>query len=431
MILSLLIACGTGSVTLDAALSAPCADGFVLAEDGYCYPETDDTGTDPDSGSETGGETDDSGETGTDTDSGSETGETRDDSGSETGEDTETGGETGDDTGEPEEVDPGAYNELDVVTVDVGVVHYCAMDSWGYVNCVADGLPELEVPADLLPERFVDVAASNYYSCGILDDGLGTVECWGDAASYGTVPSSYFVAIDSMATNLSTLVDFSCGVTTSGAVECWGEDVPAEVASAPTSDVSDLCVGGYGGMSFLCTQSDTDGAVSCMNMGLDASLDSAASSGRIVEGSLTCGGSQSCGILADEFGVSTGEIDCWGMAGDGWGTVGGPFTGADDDDVGEIGYSDTTSSSFFVSVTASHFWNCAADSDGYYGCFGNAVSMGSDPNGEILTVSNVVINADLNDALFTYVSAGEGGGCGVDTQDGAWEVNCWGDYYGW
>jgi hypothetical protein len=340
--------------------------------------------------------------------------------------------------------------------VYVGAIHYCAKDVTGFVSCFTDpretGYEEYQVPTtpeDLTAVTFSDVSVNQYYSCGIREDDQ-TVECWGDTDSIGTVPTSTtFDTISSIPSDESTSYLWTCGATTTGTVECWGglddsgnETVPGEIAAAGLTDVSDLCIGGYGGMSFLCTQDETDGDVSCMNIDLDDSLDSATSEGPIVDGTLTCGKEQACGILADEFGISTGEIDCWGLewevdgvATDSFGTVAGPFTGEDD----EV-YYETDATSLFDTVAAGPHWNCATATDGTFGCFGSTLSSTYGLNDEILSEDNIDDNSTLEGAIFTHLSLSGaaldrdptlGGGCGVDIQTGGSVVNCWGYFFDW
>lgn len=409
-LLTALLACGTGAISLVAPVAPatpPCAEGYFRGRDGNCYPESED--------SDSGGDTS-TRETGIpDTGPGEDTGPDTEDTGVETGDseaDTEDTGADTEDTGEPA---PGAYNEMDVVAVEVGILHYCAMDSWGYVSCSSDGIPEFEVPAELSAVTFTDIAVNSLYSCGIREDDL-TVECWGDAPSIGAIPSSSFTAIASIADDLSTFFDFSCGITVSGAVECWGDEdeIPEEIGEVPAG-ASDLCLGGYGASSFICTQSAEDGTVGCLNMGLDESLDEAGSSAAIIDGSLSCGSEQACGILDDGLGT----IDCWGIewesdgvAVDSYGTVVGPFTGS------------------YTAVSAGPHWNCAATSSGAYECFGNSLSERDGANEEIWTSDNAFENPTLATAAFSNLSVSDGGGCGVDTQYGSREVNCWG-YHNW
>lgn len=294
-----------------------------------------------------------------------------------------------------ESYDPGEYNSEDVVFVDVALSHYCAMDSWDYVYCT--GGDEFTVPADLETAKFLDISVNDAYNCGILLD--GTVECWGPEAV--AEPEGTFLKIDSYSAETNSAR--SCGVRTDGSVSCWGANAPTETVGEEGS--KDVCLGGWNANNaFVCVQ-NADGAVTCQGIGASTQgiggssdsndrFDAAASEDAIVEGSLSCGARQSCGILEG------GSIDCWGEewsengeAVDDLGTVVGPFGNSD----------------VFISVATGYNFNCGVKDNGTVQCFGS----GADE----LLVDEDAVWSDL------YASGGEV--CGIDIQDGTSQVSCW------
>ena len=63
------------------------------------------------------------------------------------------------------------------------------------------------------------------YTCGV--NSSGGVECWG-AGSHGQAnpPSGVFESVSAGGSH-------ACGITSSGSIECWGDDTYGQVSGAP------------------------------------------------------------------------------------------------------------------------------------------------------------------------------------------------------
>jgi alpha-tubulin suppressor-like RCC1 family protein len=120
--------------------------------------------------------------------------------------------------------------------VSVGSTHVCGVTTDGAAYCWGNTVrrgngwqvssePPILVPGGL---HFTTVSAANSFSCGLTSD--GNAYCWGSnaggrlgiGASMMSSASPVRVAGELEFTALSSGIFFSCGVTTRGAMYCWG-----------------------------------------------------------------------------------------------------------------------------------------------------------------------------------------------------------------
>ncbi len=214
---------------------------------------------------------------------------------------------------------------------------------------------------------FTQVSGGFDHSCGI--DSTGAVQCWGyNNHGQSTPPSDTF-------TQVSAGWHHTCGIDSSGSVQCWGSDIYGQ--STPLAGTFAQV---SGGQSHTCGI-DSSGSVQCW--GHDYYGQSTPPSGTFTQ--VSGGQYHTCGI------DSTGSVQCWGR-----------------DDYGES----TPPAGTFTQVSAGYRYTCGIDSSGSVQCWGyDNYGQSTPPSG-----------------TFTQVSAGGEHTCGIDSTG---SVQCWGyDAYG-
>jgi len=233
---------------------------------------------------------------------------------------------------------------------------------------------------------FATVSAGNLSPCGVTTG--GAAYCWGDN-SYGelgngtTTTSLTPVAVSgglSFATlNAGSFVS-TCGVTTSGAAYCWGDNQQGELGIGSITGPQ-TCVGVYSHGSGAC------------------SLTPVAVSGGLSFATVSASYLSTCGV------TTGGAAYCWG-----------------DNSFGQLGNGTTTSSATpvavsgglsFATVSAGLSSACGVTTGGAAYCWGlNVSELGNAP---------VAVSGGVS---FATVSVGGIAICGVTTSGAAY---CWGD----
>ena len=149
-----------------------------------------------------------------------------------------------------------------------------------YLDCVTPVTPP--------PPVFTAIAAGAYHTCGLTTS--GSAECWGqDYDGESTPPSSTFTAI-------SAGNSHNCGLLVDGSVECWGEDLQGQ-STPPSSTFTAISAGD----SHTCGLR-TDGTAECW--GSDGYGQSTPPDGTFT--AISAGANHTCGLDA------TGWAVCWG-----------------------------------------------------------------------------------------------------------------------
>jgi alpha-tubulin suppressor-like RCC1 family protein len=286
------------------------------------------------------------------------------------------------------------------------------------------------------------IAAGEYHTCAIA--GSGDAYCWGEndngALGDGTDDDSdgdgpQLVIGGHEWASISAGHDVSCGITTSGAAYCWGENDDGELGDGTTDDSDEsgpqLVIGGHEwkmvsvGDEHVCGVT-TSGAAYCWGENNNGALGDGTYgdtledgpslvAGGINWGSISAGLWHTCGLSA------SGVAYCWGAddAYEGAGQLGnGPDEG--DTNVPEAVFGGLS----FTAIDAGDFHTCGVTvgGDGY--CWGEG-SSGQVGNGTFLdeNQSPMLVSGELE---WSYIDPGDDHTCGVTTSGAAY---CWGLNY--
>ena len=126
------------------------------------------------------------------------------------------------------------------VAVAAGSGHTCGLLDDGTVQCRGDDAHgQSRVPPAPSGSVYIAVTAGDAHTCGLLDS--GAVQCWGDAASGATLhqpgpfadppaairsvsPQPQASSVTARGAVLAGGYDYSCGLLSTGAVHCWGNN---------------------------------------------------------------------------------------------------------------------------------------------------------------------------------------------------------------
>jgi alpha-tubulin suppressor-like RCC1 family protein len=279
-------------------------------------------------------------------------------------------------------------------TLALGSGHVCQV-SGGAAACWGDGsVGQLGNGGGSSPDQavtvggshnFVSIVAGASHTCALDADGVAW--CWGvnaqgqlgtgtladaqcGAFPCQTVPAP--VATDAHFQQLTAGRDFTCGLTTSGSVLCWGANDARQLG---TNSVEDSCEG------LLCSHSPVAAAVGKTFVAIGSSLNF------------------TCAI------ASTGVVSCWGLNPNNHHFTDEPVV--------------VDEARIFGRVAGGGLHSCALDLDGAAWCWGiDALGAGS------ATLESAKPVPVTGGHTFTALASGRYSSCGVDQDGGAW---CWGD----
>lgn len=188
-------------------------------------------------------------------------------------------------------------------TISAGASHTCALDRnqeiwcWGDNSAdqlgqgpgsTAHGTTPVKVMGGL---KFTDVSAGRYFTCGLTT--TQDVYCWGDntlaavgAASGLTVPSPSKVALAGKFTAIFSGADHACAVDTAGLMLCWGLNNLNQLNTQVATTTPSWCG-------------------NCSTIPMQVQSGVPAMQGKIAKTPLA-GNGYTCAV------VTTGETICWG-----------------------------------------------------------------------------------------------------------------------
>jgi alpha-tubulin suppressor-like RCC1 family protein len=330
----------------------------------------------------------------------------------------------------------------------LGRQHFCGITPTGILKCWgANEFGQLgDSKGTYEPEPVIIDSGTNYtkisagsssyylqYSCGITSSGV--LKCWGNNDSYqlgdGTTSSRFSPThIDPSTTynQISTGAAFSCGITTSGILKCWGANdfgqlgdgtnTPKPTPSAIDTGTTYSKVAANG--NYACGISNS-GNLKCWGI---KQFGTSMSMNYFVPTQIDSG-TQYSSVSASGFGLKNttcavttlGQLKCWG-----------------DNSFGQIGDGTTTprsapieidSSSNYIAVAVGGGFVCGITSTKALKCWGlnNLGQLGDGTSADKITPTIVDPNTRYN-----QISAGYYRACGITEDD---DLKCWGTNNAW
>ena len=321
-----------------------------------------------------------------------------------------------------------------VTAISAGDYHTCALTSGGGVKCWGDnyfgelgngthGTQFTEAPGDVsgLTNGVIAISAGSYYTCALTS--VGGVKCWGrndvgalgDGTNFARATPVDVLGLTSGVIAISTGVEQTCALTSTGGVKCWGDNYLGELGDgtefprATPVNVLGLTSGVkfiVSGTSHTCALTSV-GGVKCWGFGYgDKPVDVSGLPSEVV--AISAGSYYTCAL------TSSGGVECWGdnnFGGLGDGTTTDRWTPGD-----VIGLTGGVSA-----ISAGGLQTCALTSGGGIKCWGRNDNgqLGDGTTTERLTPVDV---SGLTSGI-RAISSGEFHTCGLTVSGG---VKCWG-----
>jgi alpha-tubulin suppressor-like RCC1 family protein len=279
-----------------------------------------------------------------------------------------------------------------VVEIAAGVTHSCAVVSTGNVKCwgfnqygqLGDSSTTTRLsPVDVagLPTTAVDVAAGDYHTCALANN--GAVRCWGfnqygqlgDRTTNSSAQPTQVAAVDTGAVSVTMGASHTCSLDSAGGISCWGRNLNGQLGDGTTID-----------RTFPVN-------VSGLTFGVKA---------------VAAGDFHTCALTL------SGAVKCWGLNGNG--QLGNGTNVDSIDPVGVIGLS-----SGVIAIAAGEAHTCALTAAGAVKCWGSAL-YGQLGNGSTVDRRSPVDVTSLGSGVVS-IAAGEVHTCVVLAGGG---VSCWG-----
>ena len=277
-----------------------------------------------------------------------------------------------------------------------GYNHSCAITASGVLKCwgantsgqignnsLNDAYTPSAVTQASAEDTYSSVSAGYYYSCGVTTS--GTLKCWGEnnlgqLGTGNTTPSTTPTPIDEGTSYLtvSAGLQHACGITAlTHQVKCWGVNSYGEVGNGATSGVS---------TPTLIDSSNTYQFISA-------------------------GAFHTCGI------TTSGVLKCWGHNSSG--QIGNGVANSTD----ILTPTPISENSTYIAVSAGGSHTCGITSSGALQCWG-ANASGQIGNGVANSTNILTPTPPSGTDSYTSVSAGNSHTCGITTTG---VLKCWGD----
>ncbi len=248
------------------------------------------------------------------------------------------------------------------------------------------GCPGIGDAAATVASHFVAVSIGNDFTCALTAS--GAVQCWGSSPVASSAYPVTVPGLESGVTAISAGNDYACALTANGAVQCWGQD---------TASVTPVTVPG-------------------LESGIVA----------VSVGSTPRHPTSACALTAG------GAVQCWGD--NTYGQLGNGSSGFSSNGTGVTSYSSeivpvpvTGLGSGVTAVSVGGVDACAVTAGGAVQCWGDNTygQLGVDPMALAFSAVPVTVPGLTSDV--TAVSVGDGAACAL-TADG--QVTCWGNAWG-
>jgi alpha-tubulin suppressor-like RCC1 family protein len=252
---------------------------------------------------------------------------------------------TVDSSGSHREVPTAVAGGLRFSVVSVGKEHACGLTTSGAAYCWGSNfhqqLGNSAVEASRVPVavagglRFATLSAGAAHTCAVTPD--SKAYCWGNGVSgefgdgrsgvssgaVSSVPVAVAGGLSFASVTASKTQNFTCGLTTSGAAYCWGDNENLQLGNGNTRS-SSVPVAVAGGLSFT---------------------------------TLSAGALHVCGV------TTSGAAYCWGQGG--WGQLG---TGRTKDALTPVPVAGTLK---FASISSGDLFTCGVTTNGEVYCWGS------------------------------------------------------------
>ncbi len=338
-----------------------------------------------------------------------------------------------------------------VTAIATGFSHSCALTSGGAVSCWGlngggqlgnNSTTQSSVPVAVsgLTSGVTAIAGGGAHSCALTS--AGAAVCWGanstgQLGNNSTANSSVPVAVSGLSSGVSAIAggfNYSCALTSAGAVMCWGTNASGQLGNNSTANSSvPVAVSGLSsGVSAIATGNANQhscaltsaGAATCWGLNTTGQLGNNVTTQSLVPvavsglssgvSAIATGTSHSCAL------TSAGAVSCWGL-----------------NTSGQLGNNSTTSSSVPVpvpvpvavsglssgvsAIATGANDSCAVTSAGAAVCWGsnNAGQLGNNST----TNSSVPVAVSGLSSGVTAIAGGSSHSCAL-TSAGA--VMCWG-----
>ncbi len=314
-----------------------------------------------------------------------------------------------------------------------GGIECWGANAWGQIGSGASTFPTPAAIAGLTTVRSLGLGSPANHACAVLDG--GTVACWGtnidgQLANGNQLPSNVPVAIPGVTGAIAVAVggDHSCALIDGGTAECWGFGGDGQLGNgsntglvptpAPVMGLTGAVAIGAG-QNYTCALTST-GTVECWGVNAQGELGNGSFTNANTPGSvvgltgvtaISAGSFHVCAVLSD------GGVDCWGENNNG--QLGVTLDGGT---VNEPNVVAVPGVSGVVGVTAGADHTCALMGDGGVDCWGANASgqlgIGTTTN----SVSTPTPVVGLTGAAI-QIAAGAGHTCALMASGG---IECWG-----